>query len=762
MHRPSFIRNLVTAALVLALGPMLSGVLLAQVTSVKGVVTDKLGAPLPGVNVFLQGTQLGAASDLYGEFLIADVPEGKYALTASAIGFESYHDTIAVSVDSDSLYHIVLHEIALLSSEVVVTASRQARLSSSVPASFSVITPRDLAVRNIVSLDQALRYVSGVQVLDNQVNIRGSSGFSFNAGSRVLVLLDGLPLLSPDSDGIPFDALPFSQIERIEIIKGPGSALFGGGALGGVINVITRDFPRTPTHHVKVYSGLHEPARYKIWRDKWVDGGDEWRPLWGVTLSHAQRLGSGAGFWLNVDYRKDQGYTFLSKRRVLQGFGKIGWSIGEHTKMDVLLSALSRRKDTFLFWNGITDALNPGTFALGDPLDPTGSADALTTEFVVQPSLRRVIGTDWLLQSRLRVYGIVIRAIDTEGKIQPVSDGTLGFRYGGEVQLDWSPTLQRSLIFGVSGDANTTESSFFTTGDGDRTGSQPEAAVFAQWQERPIEKVEFIGGLRFDTYQIDGSESIQKLSPKLAVSYQAADPISLRASYGLGFRVPGLAERFVNNQDRFPLFPNPDLHPEQSRSYEIGFRLLGSTRLGSFRLDAAGFWNDYEDLIEPKLARITEPGVQPKLGFQFVNLTRARIRGVEITLDASAINDRANLKGGYTFLDSKDLDLGTELPFRPKHLFTAGMDAHVWRFLEAGLDFRYAATPDRVDTDFIRFVPDADILVPTKVTDVWIAASDGPARFSIHANNVFDYYYLERPAFLAAPRNYVLQLTVDL
>lgn len=733
----------------------------AQETRVRGDVTDTHGAALPGVNVYLEGTQLGAASDQYGRFVIADVPEGTYVMTASAIGFDAYHRRITVSASSDTLYRIVLNEIALMSSEVVVTASRQARLSSSVPASFSLITPRDLTVRNIVSLDQALRYVPGVQVMDNQVNIRGSSGFSFNTGSRVLVLLDGLPLLSPESDGIPFDALPFAQVERIEIVKGPGSALFGGGALGGVINVITRDYPQTPTYHFKLYSGLHEPVRYRIWREKWEDG-DEWRPLWGATFSHARRLGKGAGYWINVDYRKDQGYTFLSKRRIFQGFGKIGWSLGERTKMDVLLSALSRRKDTFLFWNGITDALNPGRFALGDPLDPTGSADALTTEFVVQPSLRRVIGTRWLLQSRLRVYGIVIQAIDTEGKPKPVSDGTLGFRYGGEVQLDWSPTLQRSLIFGVSGDANTTESTFFSTGDGDDTGSQPEAAVFVQWQEKPVEKVEIVGGLRFDTYRIDGAEAVHKLSPKLAVSYQIAEPVSLRASYGLGFRVPGLAERFVNNQDRFPLFPNPSLRPEQSESYEIGVRLLGGAGLGSFRFDVAGFWNDYQDLIEPKLGRITEPDEPPKLGFQFVNLTRARIRGVEVSLDASLRRDRANLKAGYTFLDSEDLDLGTELPFRPKHLFTAGLDAHVWRILEAGIDFRYAATPDRVDTDFIRFVPDANILVPTKVTDVWAAVSDGPVRISLHANNVFDYYYLERPALLAAPRHYVLQLTVDL
>ena len=761
MYRARFMTILVLVAVGAGLAVPSDGTGQTPAGRVKGGVTDTHGAPLPGVNVYLETTQLGAATDSYGRFAIEAVPEGSYILIASAVGFQSHREPIRVSAGVDSTYLIALSETSVLSSEVIVSASRQARLSSSVPASFSLITPRDLAVRNIVSLDQALRYVSGVQVMDNQVNIRGSSGFSFNAGSRVLVLLDGLPLLSPESDGIPFDALPFAQVERIEIIKGPGSALFGGGALGGVINVITRDYPRTPAYHFKAYSGVHEPVTHTIWKQKW-EGGDDWRPLWGMTFSHARRMGSGAGFWLNVDYRKDDGYTYLSKRRIFQGFGKVGWSMGDGTKMDVLLSALSRRKDTFLFWNGITDALNPGEFALGDPLDPTGSADALTTEFVVQPAIRHVLGSKLLLQSRLRVYGIVIQAIDTEGNAKPVSDGTLGFRYGGEVQLDWSPALHRSLVFGVSADANTTESTFFTTGDGDDTGSQPEAALFVQWQEQPTDKIEIVGGLRFDTYRIDGSESVEKLSPKIAASYRAADPLVLRASYGQGFRVPGLAERFVNNQDRFPLFPNPDLLPEESSSYEIGFRLLGASHGSSFRLDVAGFWNDYKDLIEPKLVRIAEPDAAPKLGFQFVNLTQARIRGAEIGLDASVFDDRVSLKVGYTFLDSEDLDTGAELPFRPDHLFTAGVDARVWSMFEAGADFRFAARPNRVDTDFIRFVPDADVLVETRVSDFWIAVNEGRARLAIHANNAFDYYYLERPAFLAAPRHYVLQLTVDL
>ena len=747
---------------VLLLGLTIAGLGTAQAQfgQISGIVTDQHSVPLPGVNVAIVELGLGAATDIDGRFLIGQIPHGTHTLRVTAVGFDSFKRQVHVAT-RDTLLRITLKEIAIMSSEIVVTASRQAKLSLSVPASFSLITARDLDARNIVSLDQALRYVPGVQVLDNQVNIRGSSGFSFNTGSRVLLLLDGLPLLSPESDGIPFDALPFAQVERIEIIKGPGSAAFGGGALGGVINVITRDFPAVPEYHVKIYSGLREPVRYDIWRKKWPDGGNSWRSLGGATFSHARRLGPNVGFWLNLDYREDQGYTFLGARRILQGFGKLGWTIGRRTKASILMSALSRKKDTFLFWNGITDALNPGMFALGDPLDPTGSADAQTNEFIVQPSVRHIISDKLLLQTSLRFYGILIYALDTEGKKKPLSDGTIGFRYGGEAQLDWAPNQHRNVIIGISGDANTTESSFFATGDGDQIGSQPEAALFVQLEEQIDDKLTITGGLRFDTYRIDGAETVDKLSPKLAASYQINPSLALRSSYGQGFRVPGLAERFVDNQDRFPLFPNPELRPEENTSYEIGGRILTSTGVGSARFDIAAFWNDYSQLIEPVLGRIEAPEAPPKLGFQFVNLTRARIRGVEVGVDATLLRESLTIKAGYTLLESEDLDLGNDLPFRPDHLLTAGLDARPLEMIELGADFRFAATPDVIDSDFVRFVPDADILVATRVTDLRIALVLTGVRLSMHVNNAFDYYYLERPAFLASPRHYILQLTVD-
>lgn len=195
----------------------------AQTRDLSGIIIDSTGALLPGVNVVIEELKVGTASDVDGRFRLADLGFGRYTLVCSAVGFRTTRLTVEIGTGTDAFVRVILQEISFLSNEIIVTASRRAQLSSSAPVSYSLIKSHDLKVRNIVALDQALRYVPGVQVMENQVNIRGSSGYAYNVGSRVLLLLDGVPLLTPDSDGVPFEALPFNQTEQIEIIKGPVS-----------------------------------------------------------------------------------------------------------------------------------------------------------------------------------------------------------------------------------------------------------------------------------------------------------------------------------------------------------------------------------------------------------------------------------------------------------------------------------------------------------------------------------------------------------
>ncbi|GIV62093.1 MAG: hypothetical protein KatS3mg044_0959 [Rhodothermaceae bacterium] len=740
-------------------GPVLALLLLglaapgmAQTGTLRGTVRSADGEVLPGVNIVLAGTPRGTATDLTGRYLLPNLPAGAYTLVASAVGFRRAERSVRLAPGDTLTVDFTLEATVLQSGEVVVTAARRAQLAQSSPVSLSVVTPRELEYRNVVALDEALRYVPGVQIQENQVTIRGTSGFAYNTGSRVLLLLDGAPLLSPDADGLPFDTLPLAQVERIEVLKGPGSALYGSGALGGVIHVITRAFPERPETSIRLFGGVYEPVRYAVWRAGW-EGARHPRPFGGATATHARRLNERLGLWVSLTYRNDAGYLHFGKTRLVQGFTRIGWQPRPGLRLTVLAGALSRQRDNFLFWNGGRDALNPGNIAFAAGTSPAGTNDALNNQISLLPSFTHVVSNRFFYQVRARLYGVAIRPIDdVTGQARPVTEGTLGFRYGIEGQINWQVYPGHHLTAGAAYDANATRSSFYVTGDGDQLGHQPEGAVFAQWEADLHPTTRALAGLRLDTYGLDAARSITRLTPRLSLSVTPTDGLSLRTAFGQGFRVPSLAERFTDNRDFVPIVRNPGLLPEESTSFETGARLLVPLAPGAgLRLDVALFWNTFTNLIEPRF-------VAEQRAFQFVNLTRARIRGVETTLEAYLGDGRLRGRLAHTYLDTRDRTLGTPLPFRPRHLALASADARLTGSLEAGFDVRYATRPDRVDSDFARFVPDADLLVDTRVLDLRLHARVGAFHLTFLVRNALAYYYLERPAYLAPPRNYTLRL----
>ena len=215
----------------------------AQQGAAAGRVIDEAGNPLPGVNVVLLETTYGAASAADGTWRIGAAPAGAYRIQASIVGFATEVQPIDIAAGQTTHIDFVLESVAVASREIVVTTTRRTEIASDIAASVSVLTAEDLVTRNVLALDDALQYVPGVQLTGNEVNVRGSSGFSYNTGTRVLLLVDGMPMLSPDAERIPFDLIPVHQIEQIEVLKGPGSALYGGGALGGVIHIVTKTYP---------------------------------------------------------------------------------------------------------------------------------------------------------------------------------------------------------------------------------------------------------------------------------------------------------------------------------------------------------------------------------------------------------------------------------------------------------------------------------------------------------------------------------------
>jgi iron complex outermembrane receptor protein len=170
--------------------------------------------------------------------------------------------------------------------------------------------------------------------------------------------------------------------------------------------------------------------------------------------------------------------------------------------------------------------------------------------------------------------------------------------------------------------------------------------------------------------------------------------------------------------------------------------------------DAAAFRSTYRRLVEPTF-------VPSEFAFQFVNLTRARVRGIEITAAMETPSDGAGIRLGYTFLDARDLSADEPLVFRSRHLLKVGATSEAGP-IQIGADLRIASAPERVDSDFARFVPDAHLMGPTRVVDLRAGTSWRSVRVMLHLKNALDYYYLERPALLAPPRHAIVQIAASL
>ncbi len=720
--------------------------------TIEGVVLHQTGETLPGVHVSLPDIQRGTSTNADGLFRLQNIPAGEHTLRVSMVGFQTHFQTILLEAGQVLSLTVELSPITLQSGELVVTASRRSQLIGRVSVSMNTITPAEISSRNIISLDQALDYVPGVQVLGNSVNIRGSSGFAYGVGSRVLLLVDGVPLMGPDQGGMDFDGLPLTQTRQIEVLKSPGSALYGGGALGGVINLITRDFSEQPETTLRFFGGLYEPVRFDEWKESW-DGASEYRPVQGLLFGRSHQVGSRFGYWISGKLIDNAGYLQNNTSEGIELYTKLGWNINRNIDFSLYTGARRNRNYQFLYWNGLRDPLRPGQIQLaGDTA--SGSNRGLSDRLTILPVFTHNVSDAVQYTIKGRLFGVAFRPIDREGNVRSSDRHNVGVRYGGEAQVNIQPFDNLILTTGGSFDENYVRSDVFVGEDSLMVRNQPEGAVFFQAEVNWNNRLTTTAGFRYDAYQIHTLETATQFSPKFSASYSVTDHLTARASLGKGFRVPSVAERFFNNQDFFPLVSNLALQPETSMGYEAGFtymNLIG--RNLSIKAELTGFWNDYRRLVEPTF--IAERGA-----FQFINLTEARIRGAEASLSFSTVDQRHHLTTAYTLLDPTDLELNEPLVYRSRHLVQASGRSQLRSWLEAGVDFRAASAPERVDTDFSLFVNDAEVFPAVYVTDarvrfMWnqpIRGLDLSAAFI--ARNIFDYYYIERPAIFGPPRNY--------
>lgn len=732
----------------------------SQESYVYGTVSDSMTKEsLPGVNILVDSSG-GIASDCYGNYILKLRP-GLHEITYSYLGYKTKKIQVLLQEQDSTELNIRLQSTSVLLDMAVVSAGKYEQRISDVTVSIEVMKPAFIQNINAPTMESALNYVPGLDIMDGQASIRGGSGYSYGAGSRVMVLIDDLPILAEGTEEVKWNFLPVENIDQVEILKGASSALYGSSALNGVINIRTAYPGIEPGTTVSLYTGIYSrPKRNELsW---WWDT----NPLFsGVNFTHSRKfkeidLVVGANALSNEGYRTDnfdEQVRFNAKYRHRPKKIK-GFSYGLNTNLQWQYTS------DFFLW---LDA-DSGAF-MQNPLTVTPTAGH---RFNIDP---------WITYYDIHhnKHSFFSRYYDVSNSFKDDPDKNNASRsYYGEYQFQKQFRNGLNWIIGLVGKYGTTVANLY----GDHHSSN--MAAYTQLDYKFFSRLSASLGLRWEYNSLDNSEQESGTVVRAGLNYQAAKKTFVRASFGQGYRFPSIAEKYTaTNLGSVNIFPNPDLKSETGWSSEVGLKQGFTIKNWSGFVDIAAFWTEYDNMIEfifglypPDTSEI--PTIDD-IGFKSQNIGDARITGFEIGISGAGLIGKipVNLFAGYTYMNPVDLSSDTLendiLKYRYRHSFKSDINVEVRKF-SFGLSTIYASFMERVDEAFEEPVLGTEIFPGLKeyrqenntgqiILDFRASYAFTPAtRLSIIVKNLLNEEYMGRPGDIQPPRNFTLQFLLDL
>ncbi len=500
--------------------------------------------------------------------------------------------------------------------KVVVTATRVEMPQSSVGSSVTVVDREQLTERQCASVVQALREVPGLDVVQN--GGAGGTASTFIRGAKseqTLVLVDGVPLNDPAGlgRGADLSQVPVENIERIEVLRGPQSTLYGADAIGGVINIITRKGSGPANGEVSAEAGSFNTFNEKA---EVRGGNDRYNFSAGASRQDSQGISSASE--RNGNTEKDgYGRTEASAR--------LGWTPVEEFEANGLVRWNHARYD----YDGSVNGVMMDT-------DDRGESDALLLYGEGKAKLfdglwRPRLGGSWGSQSR----------DDTSSMGNSTFDSLLQ-------KLEWQNDLylgKANLVTaGFEYQQESAESTYEAVGYVDRFDRKTarHQSAYAQDIVTTGPLTTTVGG-RVDSYDTFGTETTWRVAPVYDI---VATGTRVRGSYGTGFKAPSLFQLYS-------IYGSKDLNPETSQGWDAGVEQ--DLMEGKLTVGATYFENQFNDMIDYDFVTST-----------YGNVSKAEARGVETFVVAKPVKD-LSVRASYTYTDTQDKTSGTELIRRPRN-----------------------------------------------------------------------------------------------
>ncbi len=707
-----------------------------ELVNVTGTVTDPSHAPLPRAQVRVEDnhghTIAATQSDDRGEFTVS-LPRGVYRLGVTLAGFAPIKDRPIEVTDSSPRLDLSM-EIEKIEEQVVVTATRTEAEVSQVGNSVSVVTGDELSRDGVVTMDEALRKVAGMTIVQSGGYGQVTSLFVRGGESDYTkILVDGIPVNDPGGS-FNFANLSVADIDRIEIVRGPQSALYGSDAIAGTLQVFTRrgtSEKALPTPRFALEGGSFSTTRYAGGIEGSGNHGDYAFSFTRFDTDNDVLNGSfnQETIAANLGWKIASG---LELRGIFRSdYGRAGvpgpWAIlppdpEEYYRHRNLTGGVALTYSTTPAWTQRASySVNSSWQFSADPQDSGAFTPRYGDRTAPWPSLDLVYQT----------------LNDTESQRMNY-ESEIGFR--GNHLMTAGASYERES--GVIGDplAEPLHASRDNVG----------AYFQDQWVFRNL--LFTTAGVRLEH---NGSFGFYA-APRASVSWHVHRPApgstlgltNLRANFGLGMKEPTLVESYSQS----PYFKgNPNLRPEKARSFDVGVEQIFAAGRGT--ITATYFHNLFFNQIGYAVTDYqTFEGT-------FLNIGKTRARGLELTLRTLLGRDW-EINGGYTYLDSVILESSS--PFDP--VFSAGQQL-LRRPANSGyLDLRwkprrwsFGATAlmvgSRVDSDFagLGILKNPGYLLLNLVADYRIHKSTSVYAF---VGNVLNTSYMEVFGYPALPANF--------
>ncbi|MDB5283546.1 MAG: hypothetical protein JWO06_2621 [Bacteroidota bacterium] len=615
----------------------------AQSIQVKGTVRDADSKdPLGGVNVRIEKAR--AVTDESGKFTLTVAIAGDHDMVVSSIGYKSDKRKVTLKADEPLQLEIVLKSNTL-EITTVETVSQYKKNTAKETVSTQVIGVDQIKNTNAMDLGEVLSKSPGVLVQDGQISIRSASTYSYGVGARTMVLEDGLPLVSADLGEAQINMATLSNVKQVEVVKGASSVVYGSGALNGVVNLISQwPTDNDPKTSIDVNTGVYDRPRLKY--QQWYEA----PPFFtNININHQRRI-KNFQFIIAGNITAEKSYLQFNDQYRMQTAFKLRYL---HPKIEGLNFGINgsiqyERSERFF----ISKDLDSNIFIRGK-----GSDDRyIRTRIDPFVSYHNAKGHRVTLNIRYLNFfrkgnGTDPDAVDNQIIVFP------------QYQYNWKSMLV--FTTGIPFDVASSRSNLYSGND-----LTFHAAAYAQL-EFDYKFLSVQGGLRYEASGVD-TTVVKNLAPifRAGINLQAAKATFFRASWGQGYRVPSIGEKYIAQQftSSIVIIPNEDLQLERNWNMELGF--WQGFKIGHWMgyFDAAFFWQQSKNFIEyevgtynnqynngqkifPDSLEFPIAGSGRLLGLKPLNITNTRVAGYEIAIQGAGNIGPVGVKllAGYTY-----------------------------------------------------------------------------------------------------------------